>query len=463
MVRARVSNSATRRAEGTPHRADARSDRASSARYFDEEVQRRHVIFCMGYDPKGPAFYYAFFRHQFEIFCNRFRLVGDVTSQRCDSDGISSHWDVRLSDVDWDVNTHYTFLRWDDLVIDDLQQPLLPTLGKKLLCDLDAITTGTFFRICWLNWRFGIAIAYPTVAILALMVLAVGIASAAAWGLMQVGIPSWTGYAVVPVIAVCLFFAGYRIMTKSCFLNLLVADGIFSMKHARGQRQDYLQRIDIFADRLVQAVQSSSADEIIVVGHSSGSFCAVEVMARALRKDPEIGRRRPRLNLLTVGANLPLIGCHPKATSFREDVSVVSGTPDVFWLEYQSPLDILSFPNFDPGRVLAEPPLEERQMNPWVHSAQIKESMEPRNFRRNRLNFWRLHFQFLMAVERLVPCDYMMIVAGPALLELRGTHPSKAIQLCYADAEILDTKTFRPLVPPPPGRSKAVEVSSARL
>ena len=301
------------------------------------------------------------------------------------------------------------------------------------------------------------AIAYPTVAILVLIMLAVGIGGASAWGLMQVGLPWWAGYPVVPAIATFLFVAGYRIMTKSCFLNLLVADGIFSMKHARGERKDYLQRIDTFADRLVQAVQSSSADEIVVVGHSSGSFCAVEVLARALRKDPELGRRGPLLTLLTVGANLPLIGCHPKAGSFRKDVSLVAGNADVFWLEYQSLLDILSFPSFDPGTVLASPALENRQMNPLIHSAHIQEAMEPRHFMRNRLNFWRLHFQFLMAVERIVPCDYMMIVAGPASLELRGTHPRKAIQLCYADAESsLDSSEFRPSMPPPPGRCDPV-------
>jgi len=425
---------------------------------IEQPVRHRHVFYCMGYDPNGPTFYHAFFRHQFDILCNRFALVGSVSPRHDDADGIRSRWDVHLSDVQWETRTRYTFLRWDDLVVKDLRRPLLPTLGRKFMCDFDAIRTGTIARLFSLNWRFGIASIYPTLGILALVVLALGIGGAIAAASLRVGLTPWAAYPATLVIAVFLFLAGYRILTKKCFLNLLVADSIFSMQHARGECYDYLRRVDAFADRLVEAVRSSSDDEFLIVGHSSGSFCAVEVLARALRKDPELARRCPRVALLTLGANLPLIGCHPKAKSFREDVSLLAGHPDVYWLEYQSPLDLLSFARFDPGRALTASTLDDRQMNPTVHPAHIRVSMEPRAYRRNRLNFWRLHFQSLMAVDRLVPCDYMMIVAGPASLEYRGTDPNAAMQLCYPDGFwSLSELDLRPLMPLPPGRQTCAQ------
>ncbi len=148
-----------------------------------------------------------------------------------------------------------------------------------------------------------------------------------------------------------------------------------------------------------------------------------------------------------------MIGCHPQATSFRADIALLAENPDVYWLEYQSPLDLLSFPRFDPGRVLIDRALHDRQMNPTVHAAHIQQSMEPRVFDRNRFNFWRLHFQYLMAVDRLVPCDYMMVVAGPAYLEHRGRQPASAMQLCYADGSwLLDGGELQPMMPLPPGR-----------
>ncbi len=319
-----------------------------------QAVQRRHVFYCMGYDPQGPGFYHTFFQQQFEVFCNRFGLVGSVSSKRDDADGICSHWDVRLSDVDWQVKSNYTFFRWDDLVAEDLRRPLLPSLKLKALCDLDAIRSGTIWRLIRLNWRFGLASVYPTLAILALLWLALVIGGLAAIGLGRLGLPWWAAYPPLPPIAMTMFVLGYRLLSKKCFLHLLVADGVFSMQHARGECHDYLRRVDEFAERLVASVRRSTADEIVVVGHSSGSFCAIEVVARALRMAPDLACHGPRISLLTLGANLPLIGCHPQAASFRADVALLAENPDVYWLEYQSPLDLLSFPSFDPGKVLTD-------------------------------------------------------------------------------------------------------------
>ncbi len=431
-------------------------------------VRQRHVFYCMGYDPQGPGFYHTFFQQQFEIFCNRFGLLGSVSRKRDDADGICSHWNVRLSDVDWDVRSNYTFFRWDDLVAADLKRPLLPSLKLKALCDLDAIFSGTIFQLIRLNWRFGLASVYPTLAILALLLLAMAIGGFVGLGLVQLGLPWWVALPPLPLMALGVFVGGYRLLSKKCFLHLLVADGVFSMQHARGKCHDYLQRVDEFADELVRSVRLSQADEVVVVGHSSGSFCAIEVLARALRKAPDLASHGPRLSLLTLGANLPLIGCHPQAASFRADVALLAESPDVYWLEYQSPLDLLSFPSFDPGRVLIDRALHDRQMNPTVHSAHIQQSMEPRVFARNRFNFWRLHFQYLMAVDRLVPCDYMMVVAGPAYLEHRGMQPAAAMQLCYADGSwLLDGGELQPMMPLPPGRRteprNAVPVGGSRV
>ncbi len=252
--------------------------------HLEHPVTGRHVFYCMGYDPHGPAFYHGFFQHQFDIFCNRFGFVGSVTPSKNDDDGICAHWDLKLSDVQWEVHTRYTFFRWDDLVIRDLQRPLISTLWLKFLCDLDSVMTGTIFRLIWLNWRFGLACLYPTMAILGLILLGLILGGMGVAALQQANWPWWAACPVLPLLTGLVFLAGYRLLSKKCFLNLLVEDGIFSWQHARGERRDYLRRVDEFADRLVKAVRSSADDEIVVVGHSSGSFCAVEVLARACEK-----------------------------------------------------------------------------------------------------------------------------------------------------------------------------------
>ncbi len=247
----------------------------------------------MGYDPQGPGFYHSFFQQQFEIFCNRFGLLGSVSRKRDDADGICSHWNVRLSDVDWEVRSNYTFFRWDDLVAEDLRRPLLPSLRLKALCDLDAIRSGTIFRLIRLNWRFGLASVYPTLAILALLLMACGLGTLTVLGLQSLGLAWWATCPLFPLIAIAAFIGGYRMLSKKCFLHLLVADGVFSLQHARGECRDYLDRVDEFAERLVKAVRVSTADEVVVVGHSSGSFSAIEVLRVPFARHPSWLARAP--------------------------------------------------------------------------------------------------------------------------------------------------------------------------
>jgi len=68
------------------------------------------------------------------------------------------------------------------------------------------------------------------------------------------------------------------------------------------------QRLDRFADYLCKVVRDSEAEEIVLVGHSSGSFLGTEILARALKRDPALGRHGRRVVLLTLGGNYPIVG-----------------------------------------------------------------------------------------------------------------------------------------------------------
>ena len=65
-----------------------------------------------------------------------------------------------------------------------------------------------------------------------------------------------------------------------------------------------------------------------IVGHSSGSFLGIELLARALKLDPSLGRHGPRVVLLTLGANFPIVGFHkasqriPRSSAAARDRTV---------------------------------------------------------------------------------------------------------------------------------------------
>jgi pimeloyl-ACP methyl ester carboxylesterase len=185
--------------------------------------------------------------------------------------------------------------------------------------------------------------------------------------------------------------------------------------------------MEIFAGYVVDAVRDSDADEAIIVGHSSGSFLAVDVLDRALTRDPQLSEHGRRVRLLTVGANLPIIGFNPEANWFRNRLRRLAVAPDIDWVDYQSRHDIMNFWPFDPiaghGIVLED---DERR-NPQVVAISFRDLWKPGNFGRRRWRFFRAHFQFLMANERLgAAYDYYLICCGPLDLVTRATKPQQA-------------------------------------
>jgi pimeloyl-ACP methyl ester carboxylesterase len=205
------------------------------------------------------------------------------------------------------------------------------------------------------------------------------------------------------------------------YMLYLFDDIVSTHEFAHGRRPDWEARLEAFAGRLVATAQAAEADEILVVGHSSGSFMAVDVLARALARDAALGRHGPRLSLLTLGANLPIVGFNPAGRWFHDKLRRVVAEPDLTWLDVQSRKDVMSFYPFDQaaghGISVAKPNLR-------THSVRFRDVLLPENYRRFRWRFFRVHFQYLMANERRAAYDYFMMICGPRLLaEVAGEMP----------------------------------------
>jgi hypothetical protein len=212
------------------------------------------------------------------------------------------------------------------------------------------------------------------------------------------------------------------------YLLYLSDDAVSTHQYAYGERRDWAKRMDIFAGYVVDAVADSDADEAIIVGHSSGSFLAVDVLDRALAKDPQLSEHGPRVRLLTLGANLPIVGFHPDAKWFRNKLRRLAMSSEIDWVDYQSRHDVMNFWPFDPIRghdIVLE--ADERK-NPHVVAISFRDLWKPGNFALRRWRFFKAHFQFLFANERLgAAYDYYLICCGPLDLMTRATDPEAAI------------------------------------
>ncbi|MBC7576708.1 MAG: hypothetical protein H7312_05015 [Tardiphaga sp.] len=397
-------------------------------------VQHRHVIYVQGYDPRGLAQYYRMFRTELRKFGRLYNLATTVSRPKGPPDGESASWTIETAGDGWQTRTDYDFLRWEDLIQRDLAWPIWKTLAYAIAIYWRLVFSGTMGRFWSAHWRFATFISYPHILLLNEAIWSAGVAWAFGFGLQWLGIHGF----LVGASALAVFVAVLGTLLKTTenlsYLLYLMSDTIFTWQFSHGQRPDWDARIDRFARHLVTVAQTSDAQEIVLVGHSSGSFLGSEILARALKLDPELGRHGPRMVLLTLGGNMPIVGFHRAATGFRDNLRRLAIEPSIDWIDCQSRKDVMNFFPFDP---VAGHGIDagKAKRNPTIVPVRFREIIRPEHYERFRWKFFRVHFQFVMANERPHAYDFYMIVCGPVPLKERVNQPAAALAMASTEPQ----------------------------
>src|SRR3569623_488652 len=311
-------------------------------------VRRRLIVYVQGYDPRGLPEYYRMFRQEFRKTLAPYGLTGTVGKPANDPERFITTWNVETHGPGWDVATRYMFLRWEDIIRTDFARPAWWKVPAMYLAMLHTLVHGVVARIMRAHWRFGLFIVYPMVLMtLWLAFGAIACVLTAKLALWR-GVPVWLASLCGAAAGAAAFAAAVSTTEKQTYLLYLCDDIVSTWQFAHRKRPDWEARLDLFAGYLVDAVRTSDADEVVVVGHSSGSFLAVDVVDSALARDPALGRHGPKVGLLTIGANLPIVGFHGRAGWFRDRLLRLAGSDQIAWVDYQSRHDIMNMWPFDP-------------------------------------------------------------------------------------------------------------------
>ncbi len=386
------------------------------------QVQRRHVIYVQGYDPRGLAQYYRMFRTELRKFGQLYGVKSTIGRPQNSGDHTTASWTIAAEGDGWRSQTSYDFLRWEDLIQRDLARPFWRTVMQAVAIYGKLLVSGVMRRFWRAHWRFAIFISYPHFVLLNEMLWSLGLGVAGAAILTSLGAPALAAWPVAVALFIATLWALLKYTESRTYLLYLMADTVFTWQFAHRQRPDWDERVARFAKRLVTVANGGDADEILIVGHSSGSFLAVEILARALDLDPALGRHGPRIALLTIGGNLPIIGFLPVSEDFRGRLRQLAVEPSVDWVDVQSRKDVMNFYPFDPvaGHGIDAGPA---RRNPVVIPVRFRDIIRPENYNRFRWRFFRVHFQFVMANERPHAYDYFMIACGPLALADRVQQP----------------------------------------
>ncbi|HZY16747.1 MAG TPA: hypothetical protein VFE74_08970, partial [Ramlibacter sp.] len=194
----------------------------------------------------------------------------------------------------------------------------------------------------------------------------------------------------------------------------------FTVRQARGELPELERQIDRHAARLAQRLREGLDDEVLVVGHSSGTMLAVAIVARALAQlEPAGASRRPGLSLLTLGQCIPTLGLLPPAQQFRRELLAVATCPDVHWVDFSAPPDACCFPLVDPLQACGIARPAGGAAAPLLLSPRFSRMFEAGDYARRKRDKFGLHFQYLMASDRPAGYDYFAITAGRLALAQR--------------------------------------------
>jgi pimeloyl-ACP methyl ester carboxylesterase len=395
-------------------------------------VQHRHIIYVQGYDPRGLAQYYRMFRTELRKFGRLYQLSATLGRPQSTSDGEIASWTIETEADGWQTRTAYDFLRFEDFIQRDLASPIWQTVFQAVWIYWRLVFGGTIARFWRANWRFATFITYPHLMLLLEAVCAAGMAFVFGKGLDALGIPLLFSLPAATAVFATLLWAALKYTENRTYLLYLLCDTIWTWQFAHRQRPEWDERIDRFAAYLCKVVRASNAEEIVVVGHSSGSFLGTEILARALKLDPALGRHGPRVVLLTIGGNFPIVGFHAASMDFRDHLRELAVESSVDWIDCQARKDVMNFFQFDP---LAAHGIDvgDLKRNPTIVPVRFREIILPEHYGLFRWQFFRVHFQFVMANERPHAYDFFMIVCGPLPLRERMADPEVALAIATAE------------------------------
>ncbi|MES2978745.1 MAG: hypothetical protein V4731_10000 [Pseudomonadota bacterium] len=383
-------------------------------------VRKRCVFYVSGFDPKGAAHYHALYQAE---ATKQSRLNGwqlDVGARKRLPGG-NSAWPIHAQDgKGTEVQTHYEVMRWDDVVRKNWPMHTLALWRDLLATTLFNLRHGSLWRMFQLSWPPAVALFSPF-ALLVLIALLAPLATVllGGWIVAAHELPLWTGVGASALSVAGLALTG-RYLEARYSMYWLTRSYAFTARQAKGKTPDLEARLDEQALRLVERICSEQDDEVLVVGHSSGTIMAVSIAARAcalLQALPH-GTPRAKLSLMKLGQCIPLLALLPQAKRFRAELALLGQAAWVDWIDFSAPPDGCCFALSDPLALTDDG----RGRSPKLLSPKFAEMFPLLPYQALRQDKYRMHFQYLMAHERAVDYDYFAISAGDQTLSERFAH-----------------------------------------
>ena len=363
-------------------------------------IQERVVLHFSGYEEIGAEHHYQRFIREGTHFQNLWGVRQD-TSKLENHDGVAS-WHTITQGPDWSVATKLILMEWCSFLGEAHKHSFWRRIRTSVPCYIAQYFSFDPWRYFRANWRYGLFFMYPIIVTMAIALMSF----APTWALNR-----WAGnLSNLQLIAISfiIFLAAFRFFGERW--NVLLTLELMHHIHSLALRNNNFStsRLDTFSAVLRKELQTSTADEVTITAHSLGSTYAVATIARLLRTNPELLKKR-KVSITAIGSNLLQIGLMSQGDWLRDDLTLVLGQNNIQWIEIYAANDPICFYKTGPDTVISDQPA-----NALIsRRVRFSRMLEQRRYKRIRSDFLRLHRQLIMANEHRYFYDFYLLLFGP--------------------------------------------------
>lgn len=375
---------------------------------------RRAVFYFAGFDTFGAKYYYTLFRaglaREFGREGRPYRI-----SPADSVPNLGARWRVEAEDAGRKVEVDYFVLTPHEIA------RRYHAVGLAGIAAAWAFTVFAYarhglllraFRRSWKAVILAIVLAAPPVFFVAGMAGALALLGLA--GRPSAPAADWAlALAVGAVGGLAGLRAGF-VLAGRTFAKLILMAMYVGALHALGRIRDIDVLTTGWAGFVGTEVAAGNWDEVLLVGHSFGVVPAVDVAASLLRRPRHAGKTR--VGLLTLGSTQPMVSAFRSAEAHRAALAEVATSPDIHWVDYESPSDYIAVGSVDPIASIGIDLGDRARRGPLLRSVELRRALTPHSYRRILLNLFARHFQYLKAADRPAAYSYFRIVCAAAPL-----------------------------------------------
>ena len=300
-----------------------------------------------------------------------------------------------------ETRTEIVFCDWGDLILTYRARSAVRRFASGLVALADFLVTGTVFRYFRVSWRYGLFYLFP----LAIVAAAIGLGALCGLAVAAL-LGGAVGTALGIVIGLALAIAGLVLADRRLHLLTAMDDWAMARDLCRSRNPAIIERMERQGAVMAALMAARPAEEIVVAAHSLGASMAVAALRSALSGD---ARTAGRVRMLTVGSSLMKTALHPSAAPQRRAVSALVVDHRIPWTDCQGLSDPINFYKSNPATSLGI----RNGRTPDVVRVHFKQMLKPETYRRIKRDFFRLHRQFVLPVERRCAYSFHMLLLGP--------------------------------------------------